>query len=311
MVSVFTPNLQLEEPAAGDQVGTWDVPVNSNETIIDLVVGGITTQPLNNTNVVLLSSQYMNKTIVFNSTLTGSVTITFPTSFTKSYEVANLCTGTSAFTVTLKTTAAGGQVVACPPTGSVTVVNDGTHFRFHNLGRIGTYWDYGGSSLPSWVAGCTVQPYLNCDGTSFSSATYPALAVIRAGVTLPDTRGRSRFSLNAGTSRITTAGSSVNGDSLAGAGGSEFLQSHTHVNTLSAPTHTHTATVLSYGNNINTGPLFDRTGNGGNNSGSGTVTVSVVSHVSGITITNAAFGTGATQNMPTAYVGGLTLVRAG
>ncbi|MEH2547137.1 hypothetical protein V1283_003782 [Bradyrhizobium sp. AZCC 2262] len=28
MVSTFTPNIQLEEPARGDQVGFWHTPVN-------------------------------------------------------------------------------------------------------------------------------------------------------------------------------------------------------------------------------------------------------------------------------------------
>ena len=38
MASTFTPNIQLNEPARNDDVGTWDTPVNSNMTLIDLVV---------------------------------------------------------------------------------------------------------------------------------------------------------------------------------------------------------------------------------------------------------------------------------
>src|SRR5882724_8789878 len=124
MVSAFTPNIQLEEQSRGDQVGTWDTPVNNNMTLVDKVVGAITTIGLNNSNVVLSSPQYQSKTIIFNSTLTGSVTITFPTSFIKSYEIQNLCTGTSAFTITLKTTAAGGQVICAPPGETIGVINN-------------------------------------------------------------------------------------------------------------------------------------------------------------------------------------------
>src|SRR5882724_5335614 len=115
MVSTFTPNIQLEEPARGDQAGTWDTPVNNNMTLIDLVAGAITTISLNNSPVVLAAAQFQSKGITFNSTLTGSCAITFPTSFHKSYEIQNLCSGSSAFVITLGTTAAGGQVIGCPP----------------------------------------------------------------------------------------------------------------------------------------------------------------------------------------------------
>src|SRR5712671_283737 len=176
MVSTFTPNIQWEEPARGDQVGTWDTPVNGNSTLIDLVAGAINTISLNNSPVVLAAAQFQSKSITFNSTLTGSVAITFPTSFHKSYEIRNICTGSSAFVITLGTTVAGGKVVCCPPGESVDVVNNGTDLYFHNLERVGSYWDYAGSSVPAWVSGCTVAPYLNCDGTAFSSATFPQLA---------------------------------------------------------------------------------------------------------------------------------------
>src|SRR5258705_6767566 len=167
MVSTFTPNIQLEEPARGDQVGVWDTPVNNNETLTDLVVGAITTIGLNNSPVVLAAAQFQSKGITFNSTLTGSVAITFPSSFKKSYEIRNICTGSSAFVITLGTTAAGGQAIGVPPGEIIDVVNDGTNIKFKNLARVGQYWDYGGSSVPAWVSGCTVPPYLNCDGTAF------------------------------------------------------------------------------------------------------------------------------------------------
>src|SRR5882672_4854572 len=139
MVSTFTPNIQLEEPARGDQVGVWDTPVNSNMTTIDKVAGAITTISLNNSPVVLGAAQYQSKQITFNSTLTGSVAITFPTSFHKSYEIQNLCTGSSAFIITLATTAAGGQAIGVPPGETIDCFNDGTNLKFKNLGRVGSH----------------------------------------------------------------------------------------------------------------------------------------------------------------------------
>lgn len=41
----------------------------------------------------------------------------------------------------------------------------------------------------SWPALAIPTGYLLCDGSSFSSATYPSLAAVLGGTTLPDTRG--------------------------------------------------------------------------------------------------------------------------
>ena len=212
MVSTFTPNVQIEEPARGDYVGTWDTPVNNNMTLIDLILGGRTTISGAAGSVVLAAAQFQCKTITFNSTLLASITVTFPTSFTKSYEVYHTCTGSSAFVITLQTTVAGGQVVCLPPGEICEVVNDGTNIRFKNFGRVGDYWDYGGSSVPAWVSGCTVPPYLNCDGTTFSSATYPQLSVVLGSTTLPDRRGNTGYTLNQGTGRLTTAAGGLDGN---------------------------------------------------------------------------------------------------
>jgi hypothetical protein len=301
MVSTFSPNVQLEEPARGDQVGVWDTPVNANMTLIDLIVGGVTTISGAAGSVVLASAQFQSKTLTFNSTLLASITITFPTSFKKSYEVYHTCTGSSAFTITLTTTAAGGQSVCCPPGEIVDVINDGTNIRFKNLGRVGEYMTIGGSSVPNWISGCSVAPYLNCDGTAFSSATYPQLAVRLGGTTLPDARGRMLMTLDQGLGRVSSAVSGVPGNTLLSGGGDQQTQAHVHVNTLTDPGHNHSvntpnfASVLSGGGSFNTGTI------------SGVFTTTNVTNIS---INNANFGSGASQNMPPLLVAGLTLIRA-
>lgn len=303
MVSTFTPNINLEEPARGDDVGTWDTPVNSNMTVTDLVMGAIATQSLTNANVVLSAAQFRSKQITFNSTLSGSVTITFPTSFTKSYEIQNQCFGSSAFTITLTTTAAGGQAICCPPGETIDCFNDGVNIKFKNFDRVGSYWDFGGSSVPNWVSGCTVAPYLNCDGTAFSSATFPQLTVILGGTTLPDSRGRARFALNQTTGRITSGVSGVDGNTRGSAGGDQSLQSHTHVNTLNDPGHVHAYLQATAGS--------QKPDSGGSAPFSNNVLVNTNSATTNVTITNASAGSGGAQNIPPAYIGGMTLIRAG
>jgi hypothetical protein len=301
MPSTFTTAKNLEKVPRGGDLGTWDTPENSNWDVVDACLGQSVTIGLNNANVTLSSPQYQASTIIFNSTLTGSVNITFPSTFTGPYIIQNLCTGTSAFTVTLLTTIAGGQAIACPPGDSFNVINDGTNIKFHNIGRVGTYWDYAGSSVPNWVSGCTVAPWLNCDGTTFSSATFPQLTVVLGSTTLPDSRGRSRYALNQGTSRIQSSITGVDGTVLAAGGGSQFLHNHNHG--ITDPGHVHGGGGANNQNGNATG--FPNTGS---NIWYGT-NVNTNSAVTGISVNNSTLS-GASQNLPPALIHGLTMIRS-
>lgn len=307
MASTFTPNIGLEEPARGDDVGVWDVPVNNNMTQIDLPIGGIATQALNNSNVVLSAAQFRSKGITFNSTLTGSVTITFPTSYTKSYEFFHSCTGSSAFTITLTTTAAGGEAICCPPGQWFECVNDGTNIRFKNFGGpIGSYFDYCGSSTPNWNDGCTKPPYLNCAGGTFSATTYPQLAVVLGSTTLPDARGRARFVLDQSAGRISSAATGFGGSSVGSGGGAQtttLSSQNMPPIPITDPGHTHT-----------TVGLYPQSGAGGGNmattgNANGYTSVIVNSATTGITAGSSS--PTSLTNLPPAYIGGLTLIRAG
>jgi hypothetical protein len=301
MVSTFTPNIQLEEPARGDDVGTWDTPVNSNMTELDLCLGGIATISAAAGSVVLSATQLQSRMLTFNSTLAASITVTLKTSFVKDYIVQHIATGSSAFTITLQTTAAAGQAVSIPPGEATTVFNDGTNIKFTSLARVGSYWDYAGSSVPAWVSGCTVPPYLACTGGAVSSATYPVLFSM-IGATLPDSRGRGRMYLDAGVGRVSSAASGVAGNTLFAGGGDQLMPTHSHSNSLSDPGHSHIANLF---NLVNGGTRF-----GGTDGGSLALTDTVGSAVTGISITNANAGTGVAANMAPTFVGGITLIRA-
>ena len=301
-MSTFSPNLNLEEVARGGDVGTWDTPTNSNWTLMDSAVGAIATVSLNNANVVLSAAQFQSKNITFNSTLTGSVTITFPTSFTKSYEILHSCSGSSAFTITLETTA-GGSVICAVPGQVVTIFNDGSNMRYVNFGGpVGTYFDWCGSSTPNWNDGCSIPPYINCNGGSFSSAAYPVLASM-IGTTLPDTRGRTRYALDQGTARIT--GVIAGGNTLLTGAGDQNFQVHSHANTLNDPGHAHGSGAASNQNGNASG--FPATGSNIWYDGSG----NTQANFTGVTISNANAGSGGAGNMPPLLVSGLTLIRAG
>jgi Phage Tail Collar Domain len=299
MVSTFTPNIQLEEPARGDDVGTWDTPVNSNMTELDLCIGGITTISAAAGSVVLAAAQLQSRMITFNSTLAASITVTFKTSFVKDYLVQHTATGSSAFTITLQTTAAGGQVIAIPPGEATTVFNDGTNLKFTGLDRVGSYWDYAGSSVPAWVSGCTVPPYLNCAGGTFSATTYPQLAVVLGSTTLPDTRGRFRAVLDQSAGRLSSGlqGFSPNTVGAAGRGESQTLV------TANLPPYTPTGS-------IGQGTFVARS-DGVVNLGPGGVSASITNIVNLSFVGDAQGGTSSQFSVvPPTYMGGLTLIRA-
>jgi hypothetical protein len=302
MASTFTANVNLEEPARGDDVGTWDTPVNGNTTNMDLLFGGIATISGAAGSVVLSANQLRSRMLVINSTLTASITLTFATSFIKDYHVFHQATGSSAFTITLTTTAAGGQAICCPPGVNTLVYNDGTNLKYMNLERTGSYWDYAGSSVPNWVSGCTVPPYLNCDGSTFNPSTYPQLFTIMGSSILPDSRNRARVPLAQGAARLSVAVSGLNGGTLFAAGGNEAMQQHNHNLTLTDPGHTHTTNGLI--------ARLDATTNAGGNTVLSLGTLTINSAVTGITVVSSAAGTGTTQNVQPTYIGGLTLIRA-
>lgn len=222
MAFVNTPNKSLYQVTVGTEVGTWGPFVNNNPGILDNVLGGVTVVPLVAANVILSSAQYQCNFITFTGALAASVTITFPPvgSF---YTVQNLTTNTSNFQVTLVTTVAGGQQIGTPWGEAIDIMTDGTNVKYRNLGRVGSYWDHAGSSTPAWVNNCTIPPYLYCNGSTFSSATYPVLATIFGGNTLPDFRGRAPAYLNDGTGRITSGSGGVDGNTLFAAGGNQTI----------------------------------------------------------------------------------------
>ena len=246
MVSTFTPNKNIEKPGSGDYVGTWDQPVNDNMDLVDSAFGGVATVALTNANVTLSAAQYENVFLVFTGTITANIHITLPAvgSF---YTVQNQTANSSAFYVTMGTTAASGQIIGIPPYDPTEIFTDGTHTKFRNMGRVGGYWDYAGSSVPGWVGACTVPPYLNCDGSTFSSATYPALAVVLGSTTLPDMRGRVRAYIDGAAARLTSSGvAGIDGDTLFAAGGTQDVT----LTSSQMPSHDHSGTTGAAGTHI-------------------------------------------------------------
>jgi microcystin-dependent protein len=164
----------------------------------------------------------------------------------------------------------------------------------------GMLMPYAGATAPTG--------WLLCYGQAISRTTYADLftAISTAygvgdGTTtfnVPDFRGRAAFGKDnmGGTaaSRLTTAGSGVDGATLGTGGGSQLTQQHTHVATDAG--HTHNATLAS--TKKSGGDTPDIYSAGENLSGNKTFTTA-----SGTaSVTNADYGTGTSQNVPPALV---------
>ncbi len=214
-----TANTSLTVPLRGADVGTWDVPMNGNFTLIDSMFGGVAALALTNLPVTLSSTQAQISIIRLTGTLTGNVAITLPGIY-KFWTIDNQLTNSpSSFYATLVSTS-GASVIGLPP-GPQDVFYDGTTVNYRNLGKLGEYWDYAANAVPNWVLNSTKPPYLYCSGSAFSSATYPQLANLLGTTTLPDFRGRASLFYNDGTGRLTSAGAGIDGNTLFATGGSD------------------------------------------------------------------------------------------
>jgi len=121
-----TTNKGLAEPASGDL--NWNVPLNSNFSILDNALGGVTSidvTAITATPVNLTATQYQKLIIAFTGTLTANVTYRIPNGVGGQWILTNVATG--AYTITF-TNVAGTTTVLVPPSiTGVTAYSDGTN----------------------------------------------------------------------------------------------------------------------------------------------------------------------------------------
>lgn len=226
MADPVTPNVGLAVPTRGSDVGTWDLPVNGDFTIIDQMYGGVTSVSPSSAVLNLTSSQGQVASLQFVGTIvTPSLAnvwqVRLPSIY-KRWIIDNQITNSpSSYCVQL--ISSNGSIGLGLAPGINDVLYDGTNIRYVNMGKLGEYWDYANAAVPSWVTVSSVPPWLYCNGTTFSSAVYPQLANLLGSNTLPDFRGRQSAYLNQGTGRMTTAGAGVDGNTLFASGGGNGL----------------------------------------------------------------------------------------
>lgn len=238
MVNPTTVNVLLEAPVHGGEVDTWDQPVNRDWSAIDGLFGGVgivgvTTGAVTLTKPAAVAVpapgpfQSQNRALRFTGALVGNVTVTIP--IATKYVINNQTTGN--FNLIFRALNVG-DVVAVPQGCQMSVYNDGTDCFFADLGKVGDMEFWAGlSAMPSWVAGCTVLPYLLNDGSIYNFSDYPHLGARLGsafggnGITtfgVPDDRGRVPLMYDGTGSRITVAGGAgFNGQTIGVGGGAQ------------------------------------------------------------------------------------------
>jgi microcystin-dependent protein len=168
---------------------------------------------------------------------------------------------------------------------------------------IGAVMEYYGSTVPN-------AAFVFPTGQAISRSTYATLFGI-FGTTygvgdgsttfnVPDLTGRVTAMKEASASRLTSTYFGGNSTTLGAVGGLEShtlttaqLASHSHANSLSDPGHAHSAAVTAVANDASYG---GGVGGGGNFGHSIAIGVSVSAALTGITINNAAAGSGNAHN---------------
>ena len=128
MPSTYTPSLKIQEIANGDQSGIWGTTTNTNWSLAEQAITGVTSITMTNANYVLSSlngtiDEARSMVIFATGSLSAPYQIVAPLE-PKMYIVVNATTGNQYITFG----GATGYVVTVPNSNTVITYCDGTNF---------------------------------------------------------------------------------------------------------------------------------------------------------------------------------------
>lgn len=165
MPSTFTPNLNLELQATGENAGTWGTILNTAAlAVLDQVLGGVQTIPLSNVNVLVTTNQSQNNVFRLTGLLTANVVVTFP-AVGRTIFVINQTTGN--FTVTIGRTG-GGTTVVIPQGRNGFLILDAT-------GVVAETGNIPAGAVQAFAMSTVPAGWLECNGAAISRTTYAVL----------------------------------------------------------------------------------------------------------------------------------------
>ena len=219
MTSTFTTNKTLELPANGDYVNTWNIPVNSDMTVIDTALGGTTNLNATSGSATLTYTQYRPLILSVTGAVSANVTYTIPSGVGGQWIVRNAMTDSSGGPWDLIFASGGGGTSVIVSRGfTTTIYSDGTNISYSD-------------SRLSTAAGSNRQIQYNNNGVLGASSTfvYDASGNVGIGTASPNStlhvyaNGAPQAAINvqAGASASSAPGIYLT-DSRTGASGHQY-----------------------------------------------------------------------------------------
>jgi hypothetical protein len=313
MVSTFTSSKHLEEPANGDYVDTWDVPVNANSTAIDTAFGG--SKLLNATGLsgdqTLALADYRPLSLLVSGLPTAATTYVVPSGVGGQWVFQNGTTG--GFNVGLKSAAGGSTVVvAAGATALISCDGSATGMRLSvttatSAGGSNTQVQYNSAGSLAGSANFTFNGVtalvtgLNVGGNAIlGSGAGSTLAINGTAVTIPNNLniGANALFINTTGKQIGVGTTTVGSNTITAAGviqstagGFKFPDNSIQTSAAGAGGAAGSNTWVQY----NSGGAFGATANFNFVSGTGTLSVPVLT-LTGTPLAVTSGGTGVTTS---------------
>jgi len=184
MPSTFTPSLNLEKPATGEQDSTWGVTLDSNWDKVDARFGGSYSTSMSDADFSITQANAANANITATGAITAGRNFIFPAGVGVEWEFINNTTG--GFIVTVKTS--GGTGVVVRQNERMVVASDGTNCYDAGLGTVRrdglVNWVIAGGTADALTAAYTPANTVLADGQEFyvraasaNATTTPTLAI--------------------------------------------------------------------------------------------------------------------------------------
>lgn len=120
-----TPNKSLQTPANNSFVGTWDLPMNSNFSIIDNSFGGTLILATSPSGITLTAANLQNLILQINGPITVNNSLLFPAVIGGFFVVNNNTSGP--FSIIASVIGSSGSTVTLPQGKSSLIYTDGVN----------------------------------------------------------------------------------------------------------------------------------------------------------------------------------------
>jgi len=169
MVSTFTANYTLENPALGDQINSWGTTENAARSIADqALAGAVSISVAGGSNAVLSDTQgavspAKNAYFTFTGALTANILVLWPNGRGRSFSATNASSGAFSLTLAVNNGSGGaaGASVVIPQGQTMALLSDGTNILPRFTATSGNFTVNGTPTLTVASSGSLPDPTLH------------------------------------------------------------------------------------------------------------------------------------------------------